>query len=578
MPATKFLVVCGVKNVNDLWMFGNFLGFCRLFKTMGYHEQFWSCYPVRDFFATSKYKNIKFGGTPGDWTPIQVYSKHNFENREEFWTDYDMTHCSLMVGHIFNYIDDMAQRLVAGDKFTIVLIAHGNEQGVKVGGVHLRYDALAQRLDQFRQGVHINIVLQACKSGAFIEKIQARNQPNRFAHTAASNQNSFSERRAPSDRNRNSPFSGAFLSSLDMARDGREWSMQDHTRLVLDEGRSGPTTPQTTPEHYTTTQLHDAFIDVMFNDYVDLSFTQARHSVRRILTPPSPAYTPQQFTVGQISEDDLDYAVKEIEKELDLIDTVQVHQEDQSILQDFFGAQSYRNTPKHQRYTGSSYTYSGAILSHIQEMRWRFRMQENFYLAVNALSHKRLLRLDKLNKPVNWSVMPRERSVLDQILGCFDLGEQCLTREPAGPGKYCPGSFDAPVEWLATLILRCCTNVELTFEMLMTMKLLGEVNMEELQEVDRAEITIQEDRPEIHPIHYTLKPVYCFWLPISFGGQHDLDFAKTWLTRYMRVKDLYEKYFGVGNWGDCSLILECITSLIKRGALAHRQSTLQSSP
>lgn len=159
-------------------------------------------------------------------------------------------------------------------------------------------------------------------------------------------------------------------------------------------------------------------------------------------------------------------------------------------------------------------------------MRWRFRTQEAFYLAMNFLSHKNLPRLDQLDKPVNWFVIPKERNVVDQILACFELVQQCLTREPASPGSYCPGNFDAPVGWLATLVLRCYSDVELTLEMLENRKYLGEVDFEKLRRVNQAQIKIEENRREIKAIHYQIKPVYCFWLPIRFGGRHDVDFVR----------------------------------------------------
>ena len=81
-PITKFLIVCGAKAASDSWLFGNFLGFCRALQILGVEGDFWSCFPIRQYFD-GLYDSIKFGkrGTgesPEEQESIEIFTKAQY--------------------------------------------------------------------------------------------------------------------------------------------------------------------------------------------------------------------------------------------------------------------------------------------------------------------------------------------------------------------------------------------------------------------------------------------------------------------------------------------------------------------
>lgn len=85
-PTVKFLVVCGVAATDNPWCFGNFVGVCRVLQRVRITGEFWSSFPVREYFREEK-DNIKFGRTDKHGcTPIDIYTEHVWRTLEPFWT------------------------------------------------------------------------------------------------------------------------------------------------------------------------------------------------------------------------------------------------------------------------------------------------------------------------------------------------------------------------------------------------------------------------------------------------------------------------------------------------------------
>lgn len=206
----EFLVVCGAISKKDEWLFGNFVGICITLMTLEVAGEFWSAFPVGEYFQT--HDNIKFGREDGSWKALEIYTRKRYENRERFWRQCDGEEQERLAERVIRQVDRMSQTLAANDSLTIILIAHGSTQGLKMGTKTLYYSQLANVLLRFRPRVQVNVVIQACHSEAFADLLSVQGQPARFTHTSCNaDQRSYSDVRSPSGRFRNSCFSSAFL-------------------------------------------------------------------------------------------------------------------------------------------------------------------------------------------------------------------------------------------------------------------------------------------------------------------------------------------------------------------------------
>ena len=560
-PTTRFLVVCGVVKIDDAWFFGNFLGFCRALMSLGVKETFWNCFPIGEYFDRGQYDNIKFGRQGSGWTPIEVYSKHNWTNRQKFWRHFSPAEMDTLVVEVISHINKMAQELVAGDIFNLVLIGHGEPTtGISLGGNQFLPTSLAMALDNFKANVRVNVVIQACHSGAFADRIQARNQPQRFVHTSSQeDQLSYSDSRSPSGRFRNSRFSGAFLRSLGFAHDPStkdNWSLQSHIAMVAREGKP-PHPAQSNPQAHQSADigLISRFIDVLFTDYVDLSFSQANQTARRVITPTNPALPPTANTDTNMTAENLEATEGALESEFSLVNTDTPFPEDLRMVSEFYGTAHFK---KNHRMVGSDLVKYGKMMAdQLEGLRWRFRVQEAFWFALEALANKDLLGLEYLHSPITWNMTsPAVRGVA-LLLESFQLVKECVAME----GPELEGSFRAPVMWLAVLVVRCGTEIQKVFEFLVTTRILGDLDEAHLLALDKVIIPGSDYKaPEKLPAKQSEElRVYGFWLPQSFDNLQG--FQRNWGKRYSRIWHVYRLCFGTGSWGDCSDIKMSIEGL-----------------
>ena len=306
---TKFLVVCGAYETDDAWFFGNFVGFCRALQVLGVDGQFWSCFPVRQYFEV--WDSVEFGGKgPGesveDRKEIAIFTNGDFNDQPELWTHWDPSRRQELPSAVLDFVQDLSKELEAKDILNLVLMSHGNPLGIDSGGQTLTNQALAETLSKLKHGVRVNVIVQSCHSGSFVETIKAKNQNQGLVHTSSQHaQSSYSARLSISGRFRNSQFSGAFLQSLGFAvdPDTSNWTLEGHINWVKRVGKGSGDDPDAlaNPDHHIKdVALVTKFVDVLFTDFVDRKFIQAANVARRVLTPPHPTTPPRplQTTVA----------------------------------------------------------------------------------------------------------------------------------------------------------------------------------------------------------------------------------------------------------------------------------------
>ena len=205
--------------------------------------------------------------------------------------------------------------------------------------------------------------------------------------------------------------------------------------------------------------------------------------------------------------------------------------------------------------------YRKMIANQLQGLKWRCRTQEYFWFALEALMNQGLLKLERITSPIDCYDSPADVPEIMSDLECFYIVRQCMELE----ARELEGMFQAPVMWFATLVRRCSVDISKTLVYLFTTGLLGGTGLfgcldeSHIDDIDRrvqnhggptmdAEDSMAYDDWKL-PDDGKL-PAMGFWLPQTFddlGG-----FGQRWHRRYSQTVRVYEKWFGVGSWGDWS--------------------------
>lgn len=512
-PITKLLVICGATSPSDSSFFGTFLGFYRAFKPLGVEGgDFWSCFPIHEYFDEQN-DSIRFGTRKSpeeEQETIEILTKADFDHGERFWKQISTDRIS---DDVLSHVESQSETLVTGDVFSIILVGRGSEEGTTIGDKILRTEDLAGALDGFRAGVRVNVVVQNCDSGVFMDEIGVKGERKRFVHTDSS-----SREMSPSGRFGNCVFSGAFLRSLE-------------------PGAMANAHPSTSDSALIT-----RFVDVLFTDFVDRTFTlttTATKLARRILTPSSPMTDPSH-PPPNIPWQHLQNASECISAEIDLADD-EGGERDAALIQALSIAKYFFFEKK----TMSVEVYRQHLAAIVKALAWRFRIQEYFYLAMEGLANKDLVDPDLAFRHPTYflgpEADPRVR-VIAEVLESFELVKKSGHPDP---GEM-EGRLDSPVWWLATVLVRSSTDLKRSLSFLMTTGLLGKVDLKHIDGIEREDVDLTQP---LHPSNVEAVPQIGFWLPQS--GNRSVG-----VQRYHRVKASFEDFFGKGSWGIDDLIQE----------------------
>ncbi|KAK4696666.1 hypothetical protein P7C71_g1305, partial [Lecanoromycetidae sp. Uapishka_2] len=547
-PAVKLLIVCGVTDVDHSWFFGNFLGFYRMLHRPGVDEDFKSSYPIREYFDENQ--SVKFGRKgSADWTPMEVYTKDDWKNNQPFWTQYSHQRWDDLVPDVLTYLRQAALTMIKDDIINVILLGHGSARGTSLGNEYLSSDQLAAAFDRFKSGVQVNLVVQSCQSGIFTDKIQAANQQERYVHVSASAyQSSWADLRSPSGNYRNSVFSGAFLRNLGYAVDqsATARTLEGHIAFVAREGKDNPNDPtaKATPQNYTKLNITTPFLDVLFTQFVDRGFVTAPHIARRVLSPPNLAAVSSVAPLPGLRRDAVESTVEALNQEFDICTHGGSESQDAG-LRNGFSSNLYKfshNMVNLQSYT----TMLGRTL---KTMKWRFRIQEHFWFAVEGLADNALVNLEDkqlCTRNMRWESLPMWMENLVDMLGSFSFAKECGLQA----SERHAGFFQPPLIWLAHIIGYASPNIAAVMSYLVTTKVLGDFNREHFDTCGKLGadqwVKLWDAAPAIK------YPQIGFWLPQDFNDSNTI--RREFPQRYNTLVIFYENYFGKDTWGDSSLI------------------------
>lgn len=127
-------------------------------------------------------------------------------------------------------------------------------------------------------------------------------------------------------------------------------------------------------------------------------------------------------------------------------------------------------SPKRSEKLGKDkYIQNDSIKKQMHALRRRYRIQESFYLAMEALTNKDLLNPGCLAYPMNVVETTKDVAIIVAMLYAFTIVQSCASTQLG----LC-GLFEAPVIWLAVLIHRSCSDLAKTFVLLITTRIFGE--------------------------------------------------------------------------------------------------------
>ncbi|KAH0557183.1 hypothetical protein GP486_005025 [Trichoglossum hirsutum] len=566
--STSHLVVCGATNhKRDNWLFGDFLGFVDALKKANppIHGDFINCFPLGEYFASSGKEDVKFGRRKeaggADWDSgdeIAIYNRWQYDHREAWWMQVGQPMWPSTKPNILKWIDGRVHDAKPGDIVTIILIGHGNQDGIDIAGVLLSASELAAACANFSAGVQVNIIIKACSSGAFAKAFRVSGQRNLYVHTSSKDASelSFSDRRSITGRIRNSLFGASFVETLGLMRDPEELWTLGKQKQKLEDDLSGPLVPpsrRSLPKVVSDSPEKRMMWDILYRDYVDISFDRAPSNARRILTPPDEALRihRQQRIPSALPEARPEsppvasYTAAEavLRRELEYIDTDWPEGGDMGIIERIFSLDGFSKDKKHS-----------AIEELVRALAYRFRVQEEIFIVAESLMYLGLLSHRSLYLPMRLSQRTEAVATVFWALQCFAYVEDATSFTAGEMGKY----FEAAALWLATVIVRSCTDWTRILDRLVTIKRLGSLDQ------DRAtELAVRGPRFAINPHEGEEKeiwtPQYGFWLP---HGVSMRDFAGKFFARYCAVKEAYEGVVGEGAWGDSSMLEAAVTWIL----------------
>lgn len=205
--------------------------------------------------------------------------------------------------------------------------------------------------------------------------------------------------------------------------------------------------------------------------------------------------------------------------------------------------------------------YSDSIKGQMHVLRWRYRIQESFYLAMQALANNDLLNPGFLAYPINVVKATKDVAIIVAMLNAFTVVQSCTSTQL---GLY--GLFEAPVIWLAVLIYRSCSDLTKTFDLLITTRILGQFDESFANSLPAENIYFSSNplpaKPSL-PFDLKWRPVIGFWLPIYLQDDYQAFFT-LWYETYGKIENAYERCMGENSWGSSRLIKDSIAPWLEQ--------------
>lgn len=198
----------------------------------------------------------------------------------------------------------------------------------------------------------------------------------------------------------------------------------------------------------------------------------------------------------------------------------------------------------------------------IEVLIYRFNLQERVFIMAESLMALGLLSYEAIAIPMGLSQPTSSVSAVMDGLRCFECLERATKVNEGGFGI----TFDAPVMWLATVIVRSCTDWTRILHLLVTIPVLSPLSRTRATQVcgRRPRFTINPNEAKVEAV---ISPEFKFWLP---HGLLISVFIDNFMSRYIRIRDISRELEGETTWEDNPLFhaaLERILAIPSGGSL-----------
>jgi hypothetical protein len=485
--------------------------------------------------------------------------------REPFWEDVKPGE---LKARMLKEISTMAIKAKPGDVVNIIIECHGSTFGeMRIGSNSLSSWEFARALDAFSPGVQVNAINTACHSGLLVDTIQARNTQDRYIASACSrNEVTFSTPRSASGRHRGSRYEQAWVQSfakLDIhgrpqEEDTAPKTLREHEEYIVNTIHRNFSMPrEQTPQYWTSSNiaLDTAIEDMILRDKIDVLYDPRTTARRRRIEWPSlnpdmlKSVTNAQNRGG--SPEFKQEAIELLEEELSKGDPNSCVPCDAAV---------YFDWPPY--YKHNELKNLGDLLT---VLYWRGRLQSACLDVFTMLVDRGFVSISNLAKPYNIHTGTDATTAVALLLSTFEA----VVKEEAyvfdldnKPHSLWEGQFMMePINWLATMIVRGCANIQQLFDCIIDSKFLGGIDETALEKFKTEGIAMFEMigmtfnplleivcNPNERVATTVQKPDFGFWLPHGLG---DLLAEEYWLgiydcvRRFNRIERVYKKFFGI---------------------------------
>lgn len=422
----------------DGWIFSDFMAACMLLKDRNVKGDFYSCFPVEEHFKylggqPSSITSIKFGYFGNKRAEaLYEYTKDQFFKGDIWWVQVQPEEIRR---RIENWVSQKAKVAKRGDVVHIILLGHGDpKRGLATGGGYLHHKVFAQQIAHFRSTVQVNLVLDFCYSGVFLNALQALGLSECYITTSCdADHESWSHDRSGSGRFRNGRFMTALVETLTTAP---QTTIQDqetyiYNRLTRDRT---PHSPFSAPQFWSGNGLRstDSVHGLFFRNMVNLS-SHGRCSAarrKRVEWPTTNQAIRRKLgnTAGLPSIKPLTAVSKVVKDEIDLCDIKLGYPPDMGIY-----SQISKCAPD----------WRGLI----RNLYWRARRQSTIWNVYLLLSERGFIDLKALVTPIELFSISKKVGTVAYILGCFSNVDHDVTLISERKIAFQGTGWRADIEW-----------------------------------------------------------------------------------------------------------------------------------
>jgi hypothetical protein len=537
-PKTHLLLVQGGTHTAFL---GDFLALVEFFQTQtspAFAADFWTLYGPQQYFENEDnkmYTTIKFENRV-------MANRHNTEHYSQPYTYVDPTQ---ICQRVFQWLDIKADATHAhcakpGDSIILIILAHGSWKdgtpapvGIRLGNNDMLVGDFVTALRRIPRDVQVNVISNACYSALFAQNIAADKQALRWIQVASQPlQKAFAADRSTSGRLQNSGFVAGLVRSLaSLGRNNRiDLGTLQNELTAATEAHTKPAN-RTSQFSYSDSPLTTQVHTLLLRSFADFPFSPQNSAARRrkelnidMLKRP--------FPVAAALMDKEDFAASMIAEE-----------------HDSFGSQDTEMLEEHfEEMTRNDCARKSAAGDILRGMLIRGRLQAAVFNVFMQLCLQGVCSLSALEHPVDWVYRAPEGTCLSWILrmlwvfDCFRVDWSSVQENWGIRRNRRWFEYGAPINWLATMIGRSFTSLDVVFDIIRTTNQLGSINVDSLKQLaegfqpDKAwEADINLNRPK----EWYGSGTFAFWLPENVDAsiiQQGFDDAAIALS-----KDFYQR-------------------------------------